>query len=101
MKHDIPDNISIKLQNLPKKPGTYIFRGEKGTPVYIGKAVNLSNRVRSYFSNYKRLEPRIRLMVDGALDLDYYEVESEVEALLLESNLIKKYKPKYSSYHLS
>lgn len=91
--------LKLSLEAAPKRPGVYIFRAsedESGEPIYIGKAVNLRNRSRSYFLNYKRLDPRLQTMVEQAKSVEYIEVDNEVEALLLETNLIKKYDPKFN-----
>ena len=84
------------LQKLPTKPGVYIFKDDKGHILYIGKANNLRSRVRSYFKNSASMSPRIKSMVSLVADMDYIITENEVEALILESNLVKKYKPKYN-----
>ena len=84
------------LQKLPTKPGVYIFKDNKGHILYIGKANNLRSRVRSYFKNSASMSPRIKSMVSLVADMDYIVTENEVEALILESNLVKKYKPKYN-----
>jgi excinuclease ABC subunit C len=90
------EKVQEKLSNLPTQPGCYIWRDAQGDVLYVGKAVNLKNRVNSYFNNYERLDPKIRNMVDLICDVDTYTVDSEVEALILETNLIKKYRPKYN-----
>ena len=84
------------LQKLPTKPGVYIFKDNKGHILYIGKANNLRSRVRSYFQNSASLSLRIKSMVSLVADMDYIVTENEVEALILESNLVKKHKPKYN-----
>lgn len=81
----------------PLLPGCYIYRNADGKILYIGKAKILRNRVKSYFNNYNRVEEKIRQMIDQAASVEYMIVDSEVEALILESQLIKKYKPKYNS----
>lgn len=96
MYQNIPDSIKRKLDTAPKKPGVYMFRDDKGEVIYVGKAVNLPSRTKSYFANYKRLDPRIQAMVENARDLEYLTVDNEIEAFLLESNLIKKYMPHYN-----
>lgn len=84
------------VKEAPLLPGCYIYVNEEGEYLYIGKAKVLRNRIRSYFNNYYRLEPRISQMIDQAVDINYITVDSEAEALILESNLIKKYKPRYN-----
>lgn len=96
MYSEIPARLKQQLDLAPKRPGVYMFHDESGTKLYIGKAVNLYNRSRSYFANYKRLDPRLQLMVEAASYVEYIEVDNEVEALLLETNLIKKYDPHYN-----
>ncbi len=88
--------LEEKLNNLPQLPGCYIWKNSDEKILYVGKAVNLKNRVNSYFNNYVRLDPKIKMMVDQINDVDIYTVDSEVEALILETNLIKKYRPKYN-----
>ena len=96
MYNSIPPKLLLQLQAAPKRPGVYMFRNDCETILYVGKAVNLFNRSHSYFANYNRLDPRLRSMVEAASSIEYLEVENEVEALLLETNLIKKYDPKYN-----
>lgn len=89
------EHIQELLTNLPKKPGVYLHKNEQGTVLYVGKAVNLRSRVRSYFHNNvdsiktQRLRREIK-------DIEIITTDSELEALLLENTLIKKYKPKYN-----
>jgi excinuclease ABC subunit C len=87
--------LEQKLKDLPRLPGVYIYRDTKGTVIYVGKAVNIKNRVSSYFKN-TRLDPKTRALVEKIDDLETIECESEIEALILESELIKRYKPKYN-----
>jgi excinuclease ABC subunit C len=84
------------LKTLPTLPGCYIYKDIEGTILYVGKAKNLRKRVTSYFQNYAKLTARIQIMIDNADDVEYHTVDSEVEALILEANLIKKYRPKYN-----
>ncbi|NQV36744.1 MAG: excinuclease ABC subunit C [Candidatus Marinimicrobia bacterium] len=85
-----------KLKNIPTKPGVYIFRDEVGKILYIGKAKNLRNRVRSYFQKNKYQTPKNQSLIARIIDLEWIVVGSEVEALLTEANLIRKHKPKYN-----
>ncbi|MFA6525657.1 MAG: excinuclease ABC subunit UvrC [Patescibacteria group bacterium] len=85
-----------RLHNIPQKPGVYFFKDQKNSILYIGKATNLRNRVRSYFQKSAALEITKQIMVQKAADVDYVIVDSPTEALLLESSLIKKYKPPYN-----
>lgn len=86
----------LNLSNLPSKPGVYIFRDKSGSTLYVGKALNLKNRVRSYFTKGLELGPKTALMVSKIAKIEHIIVESEIEALLLEIDLIKRLKPKYN-----
>lgn len=88
--------IKPVLKTLPTLPGCYIYKDDIGTVLYVGKAKNIRKRVSSYFVNYSKLTARIQLMIDAAMHVEVHCVESEVEALILEASLIKKYKPKYN-----
>lgn len=88
-------SLESKLKNLPDKPGIYQFFGDKTKIIYIGKAKNLRNRVRSYFQN--NLEsPKTQALVNKIRDIELIVTDSEIEALVLENNLIKKFKPRYN-----
>lgn len=89
------DTLKSKLENLPDKPGVYQFFNDKGKHLYIGKAKNLKNRVRTYFLP-DHASVRIGLMVKKIHDLQLIVTDSELEALVLENNLIKQYKPRYN-----
>ena len=83
------------VSNLPEKPGIYQYLNAEGTIIYVGKAKNLKRRVYSYFS--KEHQPgKTRVLVSKIADIRYIVVNSEEDALLLENNLIKKYKPRYN-----
>jgi len=88
--------LELKLKNLPIDPGVYFFRDVKNEILYIGKAKNLRNRVRSYFQKNKYQTPKNQSMIARIKDLEWLVVRSEVEALLTEANLIKKHKPHYN-----
>jgi excinuclease ABC subunit C len=88
--------IQDLLRQLPQSPGCYIMRNDRGNILYVGKAVNLHNRVRSYFSSTANLTPKTRLMVEQINDFEFFVVSSEQEALILELNLIKRYWPPYN-----
>lgn len=86
-----------ELKKLPNKPGVYIMRDEKDVILYVGKAVNLHNRVRSYFRSNIGRGPAIDKMVSLIARFEYIVTDSELEALVLENNLIKEYSPKYNT----
>ncbi len=86
--------LKEKAKLLPKKPGVYIFKDKRGIPIYIGKAVSLRDRVLSYFTQY--LPPKTERMINEARELEYIITKSEKEALILEANLIKRYRPFYN-----
>ena len=92
------DTLLEKIQDLPKDPGVYLFKDSQGHIIYIGKAKNLKNRVKSYFqkSNQKTHSAKTIVLVKNIKDFETIIVNSEVEALLLENRLIKKHKPKYN-----
>lgn len=90
-----PD-LQDKLNNLPTKPGVYIYRNQNGKVIYVGKAVNLRNRVRSYFQDSTNHTPKNRQLVENIADLEFIVAGSELEALLLENTLIKQHQPKYN-----
>lgn len=80
----------------PKEPGCYIYKSSDGSVLYVGKAKMLRNRVKSYFSNFDKLDIRIQQMLEKAEIIETYIVDSEIEAFILENNLIKKYHPPYN-----
>lgn len=90
------DQISLLLQTLPNKPGVYQFFDEQGQVIYIGKAKNLKKRVSSYFNRDHYDSGKVRVMVKRIASLSHIIVDSELDALLLENNLIKKYQPRYN-----
>ena len=90
------ENLQQKLKQLPDKPGVYVMLDANNDIIYIGKAKVLKNRVRQYFQSGKNLTDKVIAMVNKINDFYYYIVNSESDALLLESNLIKKYKPQYN-----
>lgn len=93
---DFSENIREALAVLPDKPGVYLMHDKDGKVIYVGKAVVLKNRVRSYFSNLASHTPKVRAMVAKIADIETIVTSSEVEALILECNLIKKYRPRYN-----
>jgi excinuclease ABC subunit C len=88
--------VEEKLENLPTGPGVYQHKDAGGTVLYVGKARNLRSRVRQYFQKSRAMDPRIEVMLKKATDLEIIVTDSEVEALILEANLIKKLKPRYN-----
>ncbi len=92
------EDISIqeKLESLPAGPGVYQHKDAQGKVLYVGKAKSLRSRVRSYFQKSRSLDPRIEQMLSRATDLEIIVTDSEVEALILEANLIKRLKPRYN-----
>lgn len=88
--------VAEKLENLPAGPGVYQHKDAEGKVLYVGKAKNLRNRVRQYFQKSRNVEARIERMLAKATDLEIIVTDSEVEALILEANLIKKLKPRYN-----
>ncbi len=90
------EKIQSVLNSLPHKPGIYLMKDAQGTIIYVGKAISLFNRVRSYFQESTDLSPKNRSMVAKIEDIEFLVVRNEVEALVLESNFIKQYRPKYN-----
>ncbi len=90
-------NISEELKKLPGSPGVYIMHDSNDEIIYVGKAVVLKNRVRQYFQSSKNHTPKIKKMVEHVKWFEYIVVDSEMEALVLECNLIKEHRPKYNT----
>ena len=90
-------NIEEELQKLPAKPGVYLMHNAKDEIIYVGKAISLKNRVRQYFQSSRNLTPKIVQMVSHIARFEYIITDSELEALVLECNLIKEYRPKYNT----
>lgn len=89
-------DFEYHLKNLPEKPGVYIMKNSLGEIIYVGKAKILKNRVRSYFQNSKNHSEKVKVMVKNISEFEYIVTDSEMEALILECNLIKKYSPRYN-----
>lgn len=85
-----------KVDALPTKPGCYLFKDKVGKVIYVGKAAILRNRVRSYFQKSRPHEPRLQALVNKIADVEIFVVDSEIEALILENNLIKDRKPRFN-----
>ncbi|MEL7625814.1 MAG: excinuclease ABC subunit UvrC [Anaerolineaceae bacterium] len=90
------EKIETILVSLPDSPGCYLMKDENGKIIYVGKAINLKNRVRSYFQNSKDHSFKTRRLVDNIRDIEWIVVGSELEALILEMNLIKEHRPFYN-----
>jgi len=90
------NRIEAQLKVIPTKPGCYLMKDKSGKVIYVGKAINLRNRVRSYFHNSAQNHRRTQQLVRRISDIDWIIVDSELEALILEMNLIKKYRPHYN-----
>lgn len=90
-------DIQENLKKLPASPGVYIHKDKLGQVIYVGKAISLRNRVRQYFqSSYQNSNPKVKAMVSHIAEFEYIRCGSEMEALILECNLIKKYMPRYN-----
>jgi len=89
-------DLEEKLKTLPQQPGCYLFKDVSGDIIYVGKAVNLRNRVRSYFQKGQKGSPKTRKLVSRVTDLNIVVVDNELEALVLECNLIKQHRPIYN-----
>jgi excinuclease ABC subunit C len=92
----MPTSLQEKLENLPAQPGVYLFKDPAGEIVYVGKAASLRSRVRSYFQAGRPVDPRKGSMLEGIADLDLILTDSEMEALALENNLIKRHRPRFN-----
>ncbi len=90
-------NIPEELKKLPERPGVYLMHNTSDQIIYVGKAKVLKNRVRQYFQNPARLSPKIQKMVSNVAWFEYIVVDTELEALVLENNLIKEHQPKYNT----
>ena len=90
-------NIEEELKKLPGRPGVYIMHDENDAIIYVGKAISLKNRVRQYFQNSRNKGPKIEQMVTRIRRFEYIVTDSELEALVLECNLIKEHRPKYNT----
>ena len=88
--------ITEQLKQLPTNPGVYLMRDAEGNILYVGKAADLHQRVRSYFGTRQKLSPKLQRMVSRVSDFDFFVTNSEQEALILELNLIKRYRPRYN-----
>ena len=89
-------DIQEHLKKLPDEPGVYLMKDENNTVIYVGKAISLKNRVRQYFQSSKNHSSKVKSMVKNIYSFEYIITDSELEALILECNLIKQYRPKYN-----
>lgn len=92
----LQEELREKLKLVPTRPGVYIFKNAAGEPIYVGKAVSLRARMRTYFQSPDGQAPKVRVMISHIADFDYIVTDSEVEALILEANLIKQKQPRYN-----
>ena len=90
------ENLKQKLSELPKQPGVYFHKDAKGEIIYVGKAAVLRNRVRQYFQSSRSRDPKTEVLVAEIHDVDWMVVESELEALFLEAEMVKRYMPRYN-----
>jgi len=90
------DALAKKLKELPKQPGVYFHKDAKGEIIYVGKAAKLNNRVRQYFQKSRARDPKTEALVAEIADTDWMVVDSEIEALFLEAEMIKRYMPRYN-----
>lgn len=90
------NNLQLKLKELPKSPGVYFHKNKSGKIIYIGKAARLNNRVRQYFQASRLRDPKTDALVAEIADVDWVEVETELDALFLEAELIRRYQPMYN-----
>ena len=88
--------LKTKLASLPRKPGVYFHKSETGEVIYVGKAAVLRNRVAQYFQNSRQFDVKTVALVAEITDVDWIETESEIDALFLESEMVKRYMPRYN-----
>lgn len=93
---DLPEKLATKLNGLPKDPGVYFHKDATGAIIYVGKAAVLRNRVRQYFQTSRSRDPKTQALVEEIVDTDWMVVESELEALFLEAEMIRRYMPRYN-----
>ena len=87
----------VDLKNIPSTPGVYIYKNQKGEVIYVGKAINLKKRVSQYFQGKDALGPKTKSLVSQIDSIQTKSLNSELEALVVEASLIKKYRPHYNS----
>jgi excinuclease ABC subunit C len=92
----VTEHLENKLKDLPKEPGVYFHKSKDGEIIYVGKAALLRNRVKQYFQKTRAFDPKTDALVAEIADIDWITVETELDALFLESEMIKRYKPRYN-----
>ncbi len=92
----VPEHLKQVLKGLPARPGVYLMRNARGEVIYVGKAVNLHNRVRSYFTSSAQENPKTRRLVAEIVAIEFIVTDTELEALILEANLIKTHRPRFN-----
>ena len=92
-------SLEQKLSTLPRTPGVYFHKSSTGEIIYVGKAAMLKNRVRQYFQSTRDMDIKTRALVAEICDTDWVETESEIDALFLESEMVKRYMPRYNMGH--
>ena len=93
---DVSEHIRTQIETFPRRPGVYLMRDPDGTVIYVGKAIDLRSRVRSYFQPSSWENAKVRAIVSEVADLEFIVTDSELEALILEANLIKQHRPRYN-----
>ena len=93
---DVSEHTRTQIETFPRRPGVYLMHDVGGTVIYVGKAIDLRSRVRSYFQPSAWENPKVRAIVSDIADLDFIVTDSELEALILEANLIKQHRPRYN-----
>ncbi|GFP26348.1 excinuclease ABC subunit C, partial [Candidatus Hakubella thermalkaliphila] len=88
--------VKEQVKKIPNRPGVYIYRNASGEVIYVGKAKSLRKRVQNYFHSPRALPFNVRYLIDEIASLEFIITGSEMEALILECNLIKKHRPKYN-----
>ncbi len=88
--------LEEKLASLPDRPGVYLYRDAKAQVIYVGKAASLRGRVRSYFQESRPHDPKTDALIRHVTDLEYIVTDNELEALMLEANLVRKHRPRYN-----
>ena len=96
MSSKLIESLEKRIEILPRAPGVYLLKNKKGTIIYVGKAKNLRNRVRSYFQHYSSSPAKVHSMISRIADLEHIVTNTEKEALILESTLIKRHRPRYN-----